>query len=127
MLLQANPRAISLKAKLFRGFADPSRLAIIEALRRGPMTVTEIAKTTSLSQSNASNHLRCLWDCGLVDREQAGRFVRYRLSDPRIDALLGLADQLLADVASGVYACTRYELPATPEAGDGPEDTAPGA
>jgi DNA-binding transcriptional ArsR family regulator len=127
MLLQANPRAISLKAKLFRGFADPSRLAIVEALRRGPMTVTEIAEATGLSQSNASNHLRCLWDCGLVDREQEGRFVRYRLSDPRIDALLGLADQLLADVASGVYACTRYELPATQVTGDGPEDTAPGA
>jgi DNA-binding transcriptional ArsR family regulator len=124
MLLQANPRAISLKAKLFRGFADASRLAIVEALRRGPMTVTEIADAAGLSPSNASNHLRCLWDCGLVERQQDGRFVRYHLSDPRIDRLLDLADQLLADVASGVYACTRYEPPATPVAGDDPEGSA---
>jgi len=118
---------MNLKAKLFPGFAESSRLAIVEALSSRPMTVTQIADAFGLGSWNASNHLRCLWDCGLVDREQEGRFVRYRLSDPRIDTLLDLADQLLADVVSGVYACTRYELPATQVTGDGPEDTAPGA
>lgn len=34
--------------------------------------------------------------------------MRYRLSDDRVAALLGLADELLADVARGVYECTRY-------------------
>jgi hypothetical protein len=43
-----------------------------------------------------------------VVREQQGRYVRYRLSDDRVAALLGLADELLADVAKGVYECTRY-------------------
>ena len=100
--------AIDLKAKLFRGFADPSRLSILEALRAGPLTVTEVIIATGLSQSNVSNHLACLWDCGLVTREQQGRYVRYRLSDDRVAGLLGLADDLLADVARGVYECTRY-------------------
>jgi DNA-binding transcriptional ArsR family regulator len=108
MFTTAQPQATSLKAKLFRGFADPSRLSILEALRAGSLTVTEITETTGLSQSNASNHLACLWDCGLVVREQQGRYVRYRLSDERVAALLGLADELLADVARGVYECTRY-------------------
>ena len=108
MSFSAHAQAIGLKAKLFRGFADPSRLAILEALRAGPLTVTAIVEVTGLSQSNASNHLACLWDCGLVVREQQGRYVRYRLSDDRVAALLGLADELLADVARGVYECTRY-------------------
>jgi len=108
MLTTAQPQAIGLKAKLFRGFSDPSRLSILDILRAGPLTVTEIIEATSLSQSNASNHLACLWDCGLVIREQQGRYVRYRLSDDRVAALLGLADELLADVAKGVYECTRY-------------------
>ena len=107
MLLSTQTQT-TLKAKLFRGLADPSRLAILEALRTGPRTVTEIVEATGLAQSNASNHLACLWDCGLVAREQQGRFVHYRLSDSRVDTLLGLADALLAEVAKGVYECTRY-------------------
>lgn len=97
-----------LRAKLFRGFSDPSRLAILEAIAAGPLTVSEIVEKTGLSQPNASNHLACLWDCGLVMREQQGRYVRYRLSDERVAALLDLTDALLADVAQGVYVCTRY-------------------
>ncbi len=110
MIAQAN--GVALKAKLFRGFADPSRLSIAEALRAGPLTVGQIATATGLSQPNASNHLSCLRDCGLVTSEQRGRYVHYRLSDSRVDALLRLADELLADVARGVYECTRYEAPA---------------
>ncbi len=112
MLMTAQPNAVALKAKLFRGFADPSRLSIVEALRAGSLTVGQIAMTTGLSQPNVSNHLSCLRDCGLVVSEQQGRYVHYRLSDTRVDTLLRLADELLADVARGVYECTRYEAPA---------------
>lgn len=104
-MLAANPTSIALQAKLFRGFADPSRLSIMETLRAGEMTVGEIVEATELSQSNISNHLACLRDCGLVTAEQDGRYVRYRLSDPRVEQLLALADELLGDVARGVYEC----------------------
>lgn len=108
MLISANTQAIELKAKLFRGFSDSSRLSILKALDAGPLTVTEIVKATDLSQPNVSNHLACLRACGLVTREQRGRYVRYQLSDERVAKLLSLADELLADVAQGVYECTRY-------------------
>ena len=101
--------SLGLKAKLFRGFSDPSRLAILEALRAGPRTVTELVDSAGLSQSNTSNHLNCLLDCGLVQREQRGRFAVYSLSDPRVDLLLRTADALLSEVAKGVYECTRYD------------------
>ena len=107
----AHVQAISLKAKLFRGFADPSRLSILESLCDGPLAVGEIVERTGLTQSNVSNHLRCLGDCGLVVCERDGRYVRYELSDPRVAGLIGLAEELLADVARGVYACTRYSEP----------------
>ncbi|MET0399583.1 MAG: metalloregulator ArsR/SmtB family transcription factor [Longimicrobiaceae bacterium] len=101
-------QSLAIKAKLFRGFADPSRLSIMEALRDGARSVSEIVETTGLAQSNASNHLACLLDCGLVSREQRGRFVYYALGDARVDALLATADELLSDTAGGVYACPRY-------------------
>ncbi|HWV57442.1 MAG TPA: metalloregulator ArsR/SmtB family transcription factor [Longimicrobiales bacterium] len=110
-MLDTTQAAVDLKAKLFRGFADPSRLAIIEALRNGPMTVTELVEATGLTQSNTSNHLGCLRDCGLLSRQQEGRYVRYQLSDERVSGLLEQADALLSDLARGVYECTRYNGP----------------
>lgn len=111
MLLAADTTGLTIKAKLFRGFSDPSRLRILETLRNGPLTVGEIVEATGLSQSNASNHLGCLRECGLVAAEKRGRYVSYHLSDDRVGDLLTLAESLLADVARGVYECTRYNLP----------------
>ena len=110
-MLHTNYRTFHLQAKLFRGFSDPSRLAILETLRHGPLSVGEIVKATGLSQSNTSNHLRCLGDCGLVSAEQQGRFVSYQLSDDKIEHLLQLADDLLADSARRLFECTNYNVP----------------
>ena len=110
MLILPNPKSIEIQAKLFRGFSDPSRLSILDVLRDGALTVTEIVEATGLTQSNASNHLACLRDCGLVVTEQEGRFVYYQLSDKRVAKLLSLADELLADVAKGVDECKRYNV-----------------
>lgn len=108
--------SLALKAKLFRGFSDPSRLSILEAVRDEARSVSEVVEITGLSQPNASNHLACLLDCGLVEREQRGRFAFYRLADRRVGLLLATADEILTDVAQGVYVCPRYE---------GPEETDP--
>jgi DNA-binding transcriptional ArsR family regulator len=101
--------SLATRSKLFRGFADASRLAIVDALRAGPRNVGQIVEETGLSQSNVSNHLACLLDCGLVDREQRGRFAFYGLSDPKVIQLLRTADALLLEVAFGVEGCQRYE------------------
>ncbi|MFN0056949.1 MAG: ArsR/SmtB family transcription factor [Planctomycetota bacterium] len=99
-----------LKAKLFRGLADPSRLVLLEALRGGPSTVSELVKRTGLTQPNASMHLDCLHCCGLVERERSGRFVRYRIRAPRVRQLLAAGDRALEEVKSQVSACERYDV-----------------
>ena len=45
---------------------------------------SQIVEITGLSQPNASNHLACLLDCGLVAREARGRYAFYRLADERV-------------------------------------------
>ncbi len=117
MFLTAETTNLNVKARFFRGFSDPSRLKILESLRGGGQMVGVIVEQTGLSQSNVSNHLSCLRDCGLVAAEQRGKFVEYRLSDPRVNELLTLAESLLADVARGVYECTRYNSPQTEDVG----------
>lgn len=111
MLISSTTSGIQLQAKLFRGFSDPSRLALLEALRDGERSVGDLVQITGFTQPNVSNHLACLRDCGLVAVRQQGRFAYYSLSDDRVAKLLLLADELLADVARGVYECTRYPAP----------------
>jgi DNA-binding transcriptional ArsR family regulator len=111
MLITSTTSTIDLQAKLFRGFADPSRLSILETLREGELTVSDLVQATGLNQPNVSNHLSCLRDCGLVTVRQQGRFAYYSLSDERVAQLLQLGDELLAEVVRGVYECTRYDTP----------------
>ncbi len=97
--------SLSLRAKFFRGLADPSRLALPEALRGGEQTVGALTAATGLTQSNVSGHLACLRDCGLVESRQEWRHVYYRLADAGIGQLLAATDRILAATAQRVYAC----------------------
>ncbi len=46
--------------------AEPNRLRIVEMLRGGPSTVSEIAERLELSQPLVSKHLRVLREAGVV-------------------------------------------------------------
>lgn len=105
-----DPAIHALRAKLFHGFADPSRLAILEVLRSSSQSVGELVHLAGLSQSNTSNHLSCLLDCGLVVREQQGKYAIYSLSDSRIGELLSQVDHLLGDFATQIAACINYDV-----------------
>ncbi len=102
-------RRLDLEAKLFRGLSDLSRLAILEALRVRPRTVSQVVRATGLSQPSASMHLDCLGCCGLVDREAVGRFTVYRLKSRKVLAILEAAERILSDVRGRIAECKRYE------------------
>lgn len=101
--------ATALKAKLFRGFADPTRLAILETLLDGERSVGEIAEAVDASLANVSAHLACLAECGLIESEKRGKYVYYRLRERRVKDLMRIAEAILADVSRRIYECTRYE------------------
>lgn len=103
-----NIQKLSLKAKLFRGLADTTRLAILECLRNGEKTTSEIVKETNQNQSNISNHLACLLDCGLVKNRREGKNVFYNLNNERVARLLEESDSVLTEIISGLYNCVNY-------------------
>lgn len=105
----ATPLAV--ETKLFQGLADPARLRILFALRAGPMAPGELAAELGLTASNASNHLLCLLECGLVSVESHGRHNVYRLADPAVDRLLDAGTALLEVVRSAIEACLNYGPP----------------
>ena len=58
---------------LFHALADPSRLAIVERLSRGPTSVSELARPLPMSLPAVVQHLQVLEASGLVRSEKAGR------------------------------------------------------
>jgi DNA-binding transcriptional ArsR family regulator len=98
-------------AKLFRGLGDLSRLRVLAALRDGPLSAGEIATRTGLSQPNASMHLKCLGECGLVTWERDGKFVHYQIADKRVVKLLDQGEELLLHIGPLIAACPRYRQP----------------
>lgn len=106
------PRApLEIETKLHRGLADPSRLAILHELRRGPLTAGQLASLCGLTPPRASNHLRCLLECGLVAIEPRGRYNVYRIADPAVGRLLDASARVLAEVAPLIEACLNYGPP----------------
>jgi DNA-binding transcriptional ArsR family regulator len=110
--LPAAPVASDLVAKYFRGLGDPVRLRILGLLRReGELSVGELVRRLALPQPHVSNHLACLRWCGFVEARRDGRTVYNRIADERVEAMLELAESLLADNAEHVAACCRIEEP----------------
>ena len=96
---------LEIKAKFYRGLGDPTRLAILESLLKGEKPVGAIVRATRQSQSNVSNHLKCLADAGLVANHRNGKYVSYRIRDGRTKKLLKTTDQVVSKVYSDIAKC----------------------
>ena len=90
---------------LFRGLADPARLAIVRHLALGEHRVVDLAAHLGLAQSTVSGHLACLRDCGLVAARAEGRASLYSLARPELLDLLAAAERLLDATGEQVALC----------------------
>jgi DNA-binding transcriptional ArsR family regulator len=86
--------------------ADPTRRALVDALRHGPLTVSELASRVPVSRSAVSQHLRLLSDKGIVDHRAVGTSRHYRLQEQALgelrDYVCGLWDDALASFVNEV-------------------------
>ena len=106
--MSPSPRSpAALGARLFRGFADPTRLAVVQALAEGEKRVADLVAQVKSSQPNVSGHLACLKECGLVNDRPEGRQVFYRISSPEVLDLLVAAERVLAVHGHRVKLCPR--------------------
>jgi DNA-binding transcriptional ArsR family regulator len=69
----------SAHSDVFHAIADPTRRAILDQLRAGPIAVNNIAAGFDQSRPAISKHLRVLRDASLVVEEKKGRKRIYRL------------------------------------------------
>jgi DNA-binding transcriptional ArsR family regulator len=77
--------------------SDPTRRAIVEALRDEPLPVGALARRLPVSRPAVSQHLRVLSDAGLVVAEPSGTRRVYRLAPEGVAALRRWLDHLWDD------------------------------
>ena len=82
--LDLTPDVLVLIAERFKALAEPARLHILNCLRGGELTVTELVEETELGQANVSKHLQLLHALGFVKRRKEGLYVYYALADKSV-------------------------------------------
>lgn len=79
---------VSQLADLFSLMGDGSRLSIILACLREPISVSDIVSKVELSQSLVSHHLRLLRAARVVRSERRGRQIFYVAADAHIQCVI---------------------------------------
>jgi len=93
----ADRQLYKLHASICRLLANPKRLEIIDALRNGELSVSELAEALEISQANLSQHLALMRQGGTVTTRREGLNVFYRLSNPKIIRACDLMRQVLLE------------------------------
>jgi DNA-binding transcriptional ArsR family regulator len=85
------------QADLCSTMANAKRLAILEVLKGGEVSVGQIADVVGSSISTVSQHLRILRDKNVVIARKEGHTVYYRLSNLKIAACCEMVRQVLLE------------------------------
>jgi DNA-binding transcriptional ArsR family regulator len=93
-------------AEKLKALSEPLRLRIVDALRSGARSVSEIAKELNEEVVIVSHHLNILFHAEIVDREKQGRFVMYSLRDGVLIARESRSGKDHLDLG-----CCRLEVP----------------
>ena len=79
------------KAELFKALSHPIRIRILELLRSGEITVSELQASLEIEASSVSQQLAVLRARQLVTGRKEGTSVHYRVVDPQVFELLDVA------------------------------------
>jgi len=85
------------QAELCKSLSDPKRLMILNVLKDGPKSVSELAEMAGLKQSNASQHIGVLRRAGVIKPQRDGNTVYYSLVTPKIAAACDMVRQVIAE------------------------------
>jgi len=82
---------------LMTAIADPTRIAMLDALRGGEANVQQLADELDLPHRNASHHALVLHRAGILGRRREGREIVYSVEDWSAWWLIGQATNIYAE------------------------------
>jgi ArsR family transcriptional regulator len=106
------------KAGIFQALAHPTRVAIVEQLQSGELTVNQLSEKVGVEQANASQHLAVLRHHYVVQTRKAGNQIYYALRDQSlVKVLQALREFFLVHIGAAVEMLREEQEGAEPRAG----------
>jgi DNA-binding transcriptional ArsR family regulator len=93
-------------AERLKALSDPLRLRVIDALRLGELTVSDLTELLETEMVTLSHHLQILKHAKLVESRREGRFMYYSLREDLLQATKGKSAQVFN------LGCCKLEVPA---------------
>lgn len=87
-----------LHSDLCKTLANAKRQMILNALRDGESTVSEIQDRTSIPQATLSQHLAILRSAGVVRTRRDGNRIFYAITNPKIIQAFDLITEVMQDI-----------------------------
>lgn len=85
------------KAEFFRALGHPARLKLLELLRKGEKSVTELQAHLEIEPSAVSQQLAVLRSKNIVEARKVGTTVLYSVRDPQIFELFEIARRIFSN------------------------------
>jgi len=104
------------KAGVFQALGHPTRVAIVEVLTQGEMSVNRLCETVGVEQSNLSQHLAVLRHKLVVQTRKDGNQIYYSLRDPSFGRVLQLLREFFLTHVSEALELLRQEQQAEDDA-----------
>ncbi len=82
-------------AEMCQVFSHPKRLEVINVLRAGEMTVTELAQKVELTIGNLSQHLSMMKERHILLSRKEGNMVYYRIANPKLMRCFDMMREML--------------------------------
>lgn len=92
-----NRQIYSIHAAACKMFSHEVRLEIIDHLREGEKTVSELAEKTGLNQPNVSQHLAKMREKNFVKTRREGTQVYYSIANEKIFEAFDLMREIIKD------------------------------
>ncbi|HEV2139347.1 MAG TPA: metalloregulator ArsR/SmtB family transcription factor [Nitrososphaerales archaeon] len=90
-------RISEMHAEICKTLGSPVRIEILNSLRNGEKTVSQISQELGLNQANVSQHLAVLRQRRVVTTRKEGTSVFYGVSNPKIIQACRLMREVLLD------------------------------
>lgn len=98
------------KASIFQALSHPTRIAILEVLRDGPLSAKAIQERLTIEQANLSQHLAVLRSRQILAHRKEGNHVFYSVRNPVLLEVLDIMRRYFqANLADAVQMLNEVE------------------
>ena len=99
-------------AKVFKAFCDERRLRILELLQGGEKCTCVLIEEMDMPQSSLSYHMKVLYEAGIVEGRQDGKWTHYSVSEKgSLEAMQLLKELTVSKVTAKRAACCASNPP----------------